>query len=109
MCGISGYAGSFAPELLRAANGLLAHRGPDDSGEYVDRAAGIGLAHRRLSIIDLSPLGHQPMMSEDETVVLVYNGEIYNFRELREELEARGYRFRGSSDTEVLVQLYMVH
>ncbi|HKR31245.1 MAG TPA: asparagine synthase (glutamine-hydrolyzing), partial [Terriglobales bacterium] len=85
----------------------ILHRGPDDEGEYYDAAKGVGLAHRRLSILDLSPTGHQPMISEDGAVVLVFNGEIYNFRELRMELEARGHRFRGHSDTEVLLALYM--
>ena len=86
----------------------IVHRGPDDEGEFYDAAKGVGLAHRRLSILDLSPTGHQPMISEDGAVVLVFNGEIYNFRELRMELEARGHRFRGHSDTEVLLALYMV-
>lgn len=107
MCGILGYSGSFAPELLAKGNRLQSHRGPDDSGHFVDAEVGVGLGHVRLSILDLSPLGHQPMVSDDGSVVLAFNGEIYNFRELRTELEAKGYRFRGRSDTEVLVQLYL--
>lgn len=107
MCGIAGYAGRFSADELRDASCLIAHRGPDDSGEYFDSVAGVGLAHRRLSIIDLSPLGAQPMLGADGAVVLVFNGEIYNFRELRDELVARGLTFRGHSDTEVLLALYL--
>ncbi len=109
MCGIVGFIGSFAAELLVEANRLQSHRGPDAEGVWQDVDAGIGLAHRRLSILDLSPAGSQPMVSEDGTVVLVFNGEIYNFRELRAELEASGHRFRGQSDTEVLLHLYIAH
>jgi asparagine synthase (glutamine-hydrolysing) len=109
MCGILGYFGSFSSNSIGYANRLQAHRGPDDSGEFICADAGIGLGHVRLSILDLSPLGHQPMASIDGSVVLVFNGEIYNFRELRAELEARGHRFRGHSDTEVLLQLYLVY
>ena len=111
MCGISGYLSS--PNASLAANALflskvaLGHRGPDDSGFFEDRSHGVGLAHARLSILDLSPLGHQPMLSDDGRVVLVFNGEIYNFRELRVDLEAEGYDFRGHSDTEVLLNLYL--
>lgn len=85
----------------------LSHRGPDDSGLHVDKTVGIGLGHARLSILDLSPLGHQPMLSGDGQVVLVFNGEIYNFHELRKDLESKGYVFRGHSDTEVLLNLYL--
>src|SRR5579885_823118 len=81
----------------------LAHRGPDDAGAWVDAAAGVALGHRRLAIIDLSPEGHQPMLSADGRYVVVFNGEIYNYRALRQELAARGHRFRGHSDTEVLL------
>ena len=107
MCGIAGFSGNLDIQLLRKMSDAILHRGPDDEGEFHDAAKGVGLAHRRLSILDLSPTGHQPMMSEDGAVVLVFNGEIYNFRELRMELEARGHRFRGHSDTEVLLALYM--
>ena len=107
MCGIAGFSGNLDIQLLRKMSEAIIHRGPDDEGEFHDAAKGVGLAHRRLSILDLSPTGHQPMMSEDGAVVLVFNGEIYNFRELRMELEARGHRFRGHSDTEVLLALYM--
>ncbi len=111
MCGITGI--SFLPNItlnpasLRASLTALAHRGPDDSGIFQDHRHGIGLAHARLSILDLSPLGHQPMHSPDGSVVLVFNGEIYNFRELRADLEAKGVSFRGHSDTEVLLNLYL--
>lgn len=107
MCGIVGYSGRFHPDLIGPANHLQSHRGPDDVGEYSDADAGIGLGHVRLSILDLSPLGHQPMVSTDGAVVLVFNGEIYNFRELRAELDAKGVSFRGHSDTEVFLQLYL--
>jgi asparagine synthase (glutamine-hydrolysing) len=85
---------------------ILAHRGPDDSGEWESATGGVGLAHRRLSIIDLSQQGHEPMVSQDGTCVLSYNGEIYNYVELREELRTGGRVFRGETDTEVLLQMY---
>ena len=111
MCGIVGYSRDVRskPDLesLTSATRLLDHRGPDDSGVFSDGSAGVGLGHTRLSILDLSPLGHQPMRSEDGTVTLVFNGEIYNFLELRAELEDKGHVFRGYSDTEVLLNLYM--
>lgn len=110
MCGIAGYylkAGTASdPGFLAGARTALAHRGPDDSGVFEDRAHGVGLVQTRLSILDLSALGHQPMLSDDGRVALVFNGEIYNFRELRAELE-QGHYFRGHSDTEVLLHLYM--
>jgi len=87
----------------------MLHRGPDDAGEYIDPAVGVMLGHRRLSIIDLSPAGHQPMLSDDGSVVISYNGEIYNYRELRADLSAAGVAFRGDSDTEVLLRLYEKH
>ena len=108
MCGL---AGRFHPELLppapdwcARADALLAHRGPDGNGVYRD--AQCELVHRRLALIDLSATGHQPMPNEDASVYVIYNGEIYNHRELRAELEGRGHVFRGTSDTEVLVHLY---
>lgn len=106
MCGIAGFFGVFDRSLLTSMNDLQAHRGPDDAGVWHDVERGVGLAHRRLSILDPSPLGHQPMLSVDQSVVLIFNGEIYNFRELRAQLEVEGYNFRSHSDTEVMLALY---
>ncbi|MAT10378.1 MAG: asparagine synthase (glutamine-hydrolyzing) [Rhodopirellula sp.] len=111
MCGIAGYFAvpsySVSEDNLSKAISLLSHRGPDDSGLYQDVNSGVGLAHTRLSILDLSVHGHQPMKSENDGVILVFNGEIYNFLELREELKEKGHIFRSNSDTEVLLQLYL--
>lgn len=107
MCGIAGYSGRVSPGLLEAMSGLVAHRGPDDQGAWVDEQGGVGLAHRRLSILDLSERGHQPMMDESRAVVVVFNGEIYNFAQLRRDLIARGWTFRSTSDTEVLLNGYL--
>lgn len=108
MCGVAGKLNldgrPVDPEQLTAMAQLLAHRGPDDQGVYVDGP--LGLAHRRLSILDLSPAGHQPMGSEDGRLWITFNGEIYNFLELRRMLESKGYRFRSRTDTEVLLYLY---
>ncbi|MEY4170725.1 MAG: hypothetical protein RLZ94_1798 [Actinomycetota bacterium] len=109
MCGILGYSGRFDPGALQRGLDCIAHRGPDDSGLVVDQGAGIGLGHRRLSILDLSPLGHQPMVAGLAGVTIIFNGEIYNFRELRRDLESRGHTFRGHSDTEVILALYLEH
>ncbi len=108
MCGIAGYLSATgladnALAVLDAMTDTLMHRGPDDRGSWIDRDAGIGLGHRRLSIIDLSPLGHQPMHSSSQRYTIVFNGEIYNFRDLSSELERDGHVFRGHSDTEVLL------
>ena len=107
MCGIIGYSGTFELSLLHKGLRAIAHRGPDDSGEFVDDTAGVGLGHVRLSILDLSQLGHQPMVFSLGQVALVFNGEIYNFLELRAELETKGFVFNGHSDTEVLLNLYL--
>src|SRR5213592_2441815 len=88
--------------VLGMANALK-HRGPDDAGAWLDPAAGVALGHRRLSVVDLSPLGHQPMQSPTGRYVITFNGEIYNFRALRGDLEKRGHAFRGHSDTEVML------
>src|SRR5258706_4265683 len=110
MCGLAGLLGPVSDigvERLSALAGAmgdaLVHRGPDDSGVWADAESGVALAHRRLSILDLSALGHQPMLSADQRFVLALNGEIYNFAELREALVARGHAFRSHSDTEVLL------
>ena len=113
MCGISGFldtsrrrgAGELRDTVLGMAN-TLCHRGPDDFGAWVDAASGIALGHRRLSILDLSPLGHQPMHSASGRYALSFNGEIYNFRGLRNELEDLGHTFRGHSDTEVMLACF---
>jgi asparagine synthase (glutamine-hydrolysing) len=107
MCGIAGLISSRAvdPRLVRSMADSLAHRGPDDRGVWVDEEARVGLGHRRLSIIDLSPSGHQPMFSADGRWVIIYNGEIYNHADLRAELDARGaHAWRGHSDTETLLE-----
>jgi asparagine synthase (glutamine-hydrolysing) len=106
MCGIAGYLSFSEPpqaERLRKMCDAIRHRGPDDYGAYTDDACTIGM--RRLSIIDLST-GHQPICNEDESMWIVFNGEIYNFPQLRADLEARGHRFRTRSDTEAILHLY---
>jgi asparagine synthase (glutamine-hydrolysing) len=119
MCGICGIVGrgdgaDFGPETIGRMRSVLDHRGPDERGLHVapfqaDGEPGkVGLGHARLSIIDLAG-GHQPLANEDETIRLVFNGEIYNFRELRPGLEAKGHRFRSRCDTEVIVHLYEEH
>jgi asparagine synthase (glutamine-hydrolysing) len=110
MCGIAGFAlandtaGDVGPESLMAMTRTLVHRGPDDEGYYWSR--GIGLGSRRLSIIDLSPAGRMPMFNETRTVAVIQNGEIYNFKKIRRELEAKSHRFSSKTDTEVIVHLY---
>lgn len=108
MCGIAGIFNTdgrpVSAVTLRAMTDAIAHRGPDGEGFYTDSF--IGLGHRRLAIIDLSPAGHQPMATPEGDVVLSYNGEVYNFQELRIELEAKGYRFRSRTDTEVVLYAY---
>ena len=106
MCGISGYSGQFNPDLLDRMTVSMKHRGPDDQGRYILNEAGIGLAHVRLSIIDLSVDGHQPMIDELTGNVIVYNGEIYNYQSLRSSLIAKGVQFKTQTDTEVVLKLY---
>src|SRR5258705_2229775 len=110
MCGIAGFLDAsrrMGPQELEAAAlrmaDSLAHRGPDDRGSWVDSNAGVALGHRRLSVLDLSPLGRQPVESGCGRYGIVFNGEIYNFRSLRGELEAHGHPFRSRSDTEVIL------
>jgi asparagine synthase (glutamine-hydrolysing) len=108
MCGITGiveFEGApVEPQVVQRMTDVLSHRGPDDQGIHCE--PGVGLGHRRLAIIDLSPCGHQPMATPDEMTWIVFNGEIYNFRALRAELEQHGHRFKSSSDTEVLLAGY---
>jgi asparagine synthase (glutamine-hydrolysing) len=106
MCGITGVVECGERRTLDLMNRALAHRGPDDEGIEWFADAGSGLGHRRLSILDLSPAGHQPMCNDSRTLWIVLNGEIYNYREIRRELEGKGYTFRSNSDTEVLVKAY---
>jgi asparagine synthase (glutamine-hydrolysing) len=105
MCGIAGLVNlngdAVSPVVLRRMTDVIAHRGPDGEGHWIEGQVGLG--HRRLSIIDLSPAGHQPMVGVDHRYVLSYNGEIYNYRELRSELEAAGYWFRSRTDSEVVL------
>lgn len=105
MCGITGLISlngePVSPVVLRKMTDAIAHRGPDGEGHWIE--GNVGMGHRRLSIIDLSPAGHQPMISTDHRYVLSYNGEIYNYRELRAELEAAGFWFRSKTDSEVVL------
>lgn len=105
MCGLAGLlhldGAPVSPVVLKAMTDAIAHRGPDGEGQWIE--GNIGLGHRRLAIIDLSPAGHQPMISTDHRYVLSYNGEVYNYREIRAELEAEGVWFRSQSDTEVVL------
>ncbi len=109
MCGICGFVFADAarpapPGVIDRMTDLLEHRGPDDRGTFTE--PGCALGHRRLSIIDLSPAGHQPMKNEDGSLEIVFNGEIYNYRDLRPGLEQEGHDFRSTSDTEVILHLY---
>jgi asparagine synthase (glutamine-hydrolysing) len=113
MCGIAGFvgaapslAGSNIDAIAKAMAESLAHRGPDDQGVWYDSDAGVALAHRRLSIIDLSPAGHQPMVCADGRYVISYNGEVYSYQPIGAELAARGHKFRGHSDTEVILESF---
>lgn len=111
MCGIFGvweYQNKkpVVRSLVKQQTQTMAHRGPDDEGFIFDDLHGLGLGFRRLSIIDLSPAGHQPMSNEDGSIWLVFNGEIYNFAELRPQLEAAGHTFRSQTDSEVILHLY---
>lgn len=110
MCGITGFifpkkqnTEEELRSIARQMTDSIGHRGPDDSGAWVDAGAGVVLGFRRLAILDLSPTGHQPMLSANERYVIVFNGEIYNFGELRESLIGRGHSFRGTSDTEAIL------
>jgi asparagine synthase (glutamine-hydrolysing) len=112
MCGIAGFIGVQPGAVPGSLEGVAAamsrslqHRGPDDQGQWIDHNAGAALVHLRLSIVDLSPAGHQPMTSADGRYVIIFNGEVYSFQEIRKDLEARGVTsFRGHSDTEVILE-----
>jgi asparagine synthase (glutamine-hydrolysing) len=113
MCGIAGivkvHGGGDSASLVNLLTRMsekIQHRGPDDQGIWIANDASVGLAHRRLSIVDLSPAGHQPMHSQDQRYVLTFNGEIYNYLELRQELQEQGVQFSSRSDSEVLIESY---
>ena len=105
ICGVLNFDGKeVSPVLLKKMTDSIAHRGPDGEGWYRDK--GLGFGHRRLAIVDLSPLGHQPMVAPDNRYVLTYNGEVYNFLEIRAELVARGHLFRSKTDSEVVLHAW---
>ena len=108
MCGIVGIYNlnneRVSEKILKEMTREMAHRGPDDEGVYVD--GNIGLGHRRLAIIDLSPNAHQPMANDDNSAWIAYNGEVYNFPGLKKELSEKGYQFKSKSDTEVVLKSY---
>jgi asparagine synthase (glutamine-hydrolysing) len=108
ICGIVGFSDAFdtSERTVVAMSDTIAHRGPDDSGAWIEPANRVALGHRRLAIVDLSPAGHNPMPNEDGTVWITYNGEVYNHVALREELEAKGHVFRSHADTEAILHLY---
>jgi len=113
MCGIAGIV-SFGErnvvkineEKIKKMNDTMIHRGPDDEGVYVNDSGRVGLGHRRLSIIDLSSAGHQPMSNEDDTIWLVFNGEIYNYLDIKKDLEVKGHKFKSKTDSETIIHLY---
>lgn len=106
MCGIAGIVGPAEPDRIEMMTRVLQHRGPDSWGTQRFPQAGVALGHRRLSILDLSERGHQPMTDNQQRLWITFNGEIYNFQEVRRELEAKGHRFKSSTDTEVILYAY---
>mgnify|MGYP001575006018 FL=1 len=106
MCGIAGFNWDDRA-LIKSMLNLIKHRGPDDYGFYTDKYVSLG--NRRLSIIDLSKKGKQPISNEDGTKLIVFNGEIYNFKELRDELQKAGHKFKSDTDTEVIIHSYEEH
>ena len=112
MCGIAGIVDFTSSELqinekiLSDMSDVMYHRGPDSDGQWISPDNKCGFAFRRLAIIDLSPAGNQPMMSNDMRYVVVFNGEIYNHKELRSELEQKGYKYRSNTDTETILNGY---
>src|SRR3954469_22639713 len=114
MCAIYGCISRKGPldsAVWRRMGDAVRHRGPDDQGEVILTASEscVSLGHKRLSIIDLSQAGRQPMCNEDESIWITFNGEIYNYQHLTQELQSRGHRFRSRSDTEVVLHLYEEH
>jgi asparagine synthase (glutamine-hydrolysing) len=113
MCGIAGFltheGDPIAREVLQRVSEAMRQRGPDGAGIWFSNDSRVGLAHRRLSVIDLSEAGMQPMTSPNGRLRIVFNGEIYNYRALRQELESAGCYFKSRSDTEVLLHLYLQH
>ena len=114
MCGIAGFwrdsndkSTDWLKEIAKNMADTLLHRGPDDCGTWVDQEVGVAFGHRRLSIIDVTDHGHQPMLSSNGGYVIIYNGEVYNFQELRQQLEKLGHRFEGHSDTEVMLAAFV--
>src|SRR5574337_271179 len=109
MCGIAGLLsrpGTESASIVERMVVSIRYRGPDDSGVWSDDAQGVTIGHARLSILDLSPEGHQPMVSASGRYVITYNGEVYNFADLSKELQREGARFRGHSDTEVMLAAF---
>ena len=112
MCGICGYYApkkfSYWHDPIHSMNTAIAHRGPDDSGVWHDESVGITLGHQRLAIVDMTPAGHQPMVSESGRFVLIFNGEIYNHKDIRKQVQgtARKFKWRGRSDTETLLEAF---
>ncbi len=112
MCRIVGFLdfnhknGYGIEETIISMRDTLVHGGPDDAGFFVDKPYGVALGHRRLSVLDLSSLGHQPMATDDGQLLITYNGEVYNFKDIRSELEAHGYRFKSDTDTEVVLKAF---
>src|SRR5262245_51955708 len=106
MCGIAGVIRCGDADVLQDMMSSIAHRGPDSQGHQWFASHGSGFGHCRLAILDLSPTGHQPMVSADGRHWIVFNGEIYNFQELREELRARGRQFKSTGDTEMVLHAW---
>ena len=106
MCGICGTVNLADKALIKQMTSVLAHRGPDNSGFHVFEDDRVALGHCRLSIIDMSEKAHQPMFNDDRSLSIVYNGEIYNYKEIAAQLRAHGYRFKSKSDTEVVLCAY---
>ncbi|MDQ3741123.1 MAG: asparagine synthase (glutamine-hydrolyzing), partial [Actinomycetota bacterium] len=108
ICGVLAFSDGFAADeaTVTEMRDTLVHRGPDDGGSWTDRSGRVALGHRRLSIVDLSPAGHQPMANEDDSVWIAFNGEIYNHAALRPELERKGHAYRSHTDTETILHLW---